>query len=81
MEQDIREGTDIDISFSNGNALTTSRGHVKTVTSTGMVIHLDIDDKSMTLPSGTDIYVLKGAGGCTILSIRHTSPASSSKKW
>ena len=71
MEQDIREGTDIDISFSDGNKLTTSKGRVEAVTSEGMVITLDISDKSMTPPPGTDIYVLKGGGLYNIVDSTH----------
>ena len=58
---EFEAGDSLILNFSYGNRTVETRGHVKMISSDDDIItlQLDISDKKMTLPPGTDIYVLK----------------------
>lgn len=56
---EIREGVTIDLNFSYSNRTVETKGYVKAVSNDTITVELDMPDKNMTLPAGTDVYVLK----------------------
>ena len=53
----LMEKTTVDISFSHNNRIIETQGYVMDISNETVTIELDIPDKTMTLPSGTDIYI------------------------
>jgi hypothetical protein len=58
-DHQIQEGTVLDLHFSYGSKMVETKGYVKSILADSLIITLDIDDKNMTLPVGTDIYIFK----------------------
>jgi len=54
----FKPGTELDINFTYHSKIINTRGHVKDSSDGIIVIELEVADKKMTPPAGTDIYVL-----------------------
>ena len=58
---ELKPGTGLDISFTYGDKVINTRGHIKSSSDEVIVIEFEVDDKKMTPPVGTDIYILKNS--------------------
>jgi len=58
IQSEVKPGT-VDVEFVSGGETVRTEGHIKSSSDEAIVIKLDTDDKKMTLPVGTDIYVSK----------------------
>lgn len=58
-QSELKPGTILDIIFTYGSKIVKTNGYVKDSSTETTIIELDVDDRKMTLPVGTDIYVLK----------------------
>jgi hypothetical protein len=58
---ELKPGTRSDISFAYGDKVINTRGYIKDSSDEAIVIEFEVDDKKMTPPVGTDIYVLKNS--------------------
>lgn len=54
----LKPGTELDINFTYHSKIINTRGHVKNSSDGTIVIEFEVDDKKMTPPVGTDIYLL-----------------------
>lgn len=59
IDHDIQEGMTLDLILLFTNKILETKGYVKSVSGDLITLKLDIIDNNMTLPTGTDIYVLK----------------------
>ncbi len=59
IEHDIQEGMTLDLVILFTNKILETKGYVKSVSGDLITLKLDLTDNKMTLPTGTDIYVLK----------------------
>lgn len=59
----LKPGTELDINFIYHNKIINTRGRVKNSSHKTIVIEFEVDDKKMTPPLGTDIYLL-GSSMC-----------------
>jgi hypothetical protein len=57
MSNEIKAGATLDFIASHGNRIIEARGLVKNISEEDVLIQLDINDKNMTLPVGTDLYI------------------------
>jgi len=57
MSKEIKSGTTLDFIVSYGNRTIETKGLVKDVSKQNLLVLLDITDKNMTLPAGTDLYI------------------------
>jgi hypothetical protein len=57
MNSEIKSGATLDFIASHGNRTIEARGLVKDISEQSLLILLEITDKNMTLPVGTDLYV------------------------